>query len=64
MVHTSMAHQVSDGCNEQGQPFFGGKADFIPSRSISAFLADMDCENITGHAEKFNTLAQAVSTIF
>ena len=61
-MHTSLAHQIIDGCNGKGQPRFG-QPDFIPNKMVGAFLSDMDYENATGRSESFNTLVHAMWTM-
>ena len=41
----------------------GSNLDFLPNKMVGAFLSEMDCEDITGHAEKFNTLVHAMWTM-
>ena len=62
VMHTSVAHQIIDGCNRNRQPCFG-KPDFIPNKMVGAFLSDMDYENVTGRAEGFNTLVHVMWTM-
>ena len=62
-MHTSMDHQLIDGCNANGHPSMGSNLDFLPNKMVGAFLSEMDYEGLTGHAEKFNTLVHAMWTM-
>ena len=62
VMHTLVAHQIIDGCNTNGEPRFG-TPNFLPNKMVGAFLTDMDCENITGQADCFDTLVNAMWTM-